>query len=119
MRGQKLDGLPLQLKEYLFERRADWVPKGDITAVQFHHKKGKSRGARYLPETVGRALRSLEEDHIIAVKPCGISVQYKYLPLERRAGYIPTSARPQGRQDVLFKEGFTVTKQVPLFPSNN
>ena len=104
MRGQKLDGLPLQLKEYLFERRAEWVPKGDITAVDFYHKKGKSRGARYLPETVGRALRSLEEDHIIAVKPCGISVQYKYLPLRLRDDYIPTSARPKGKESVLFKQ---------------
>jgi glutamine synthetase len=98
-----MKGLPKQLREYLFERRATWIPKGDITAENFYHLSGKSRGARYLPETVGRALRSLEEDSIIAVKPCGISVQYKYLPLEMRADYIPTSIREKGYETILFK----------------
>lgn len=101
---KKLSGLPLQVKSFLFERRNDWVPKGDITAVTFYHETGKSRGARYLPETVGRTLRNLEEQHIIAVKPCGISVQYKYLPLHLRERYIPTSSRPAGSEEVLFKQ---------------
>lgn len=94
----------MKIKTYLFERKDEWVPKGDITAVNFYHENGKSRGAKYLPETVGRALRTLEEQKIIAVKPCGISVQYKYLPIERRGTYIPTSARPKGSETVLFKK---------------
>lgn len=99
----KTHGLPWQLKKYLSER-ADWVPKGDITAIVFKHDSGKSIGARYLPETVGRALRSLEENSIIAVKPCGISVQYKFLPTELRARYIPSSSRLVGQEEKLFKD---------------
>lgn len=102
----KLKGLPKQLFTKLFEH-GDWVPKGDITAIEWTHLSGKSRGARYLPETVGRALRHLEEQHLIAVKPCGISVQYKYIPIDGRRlreRYIPTSARPKGKEDVLFKD---------------
>lgn len=102
MRATKLKGLPAQLVSFL--RQADWTPKGDITAMEWRHARGKHYGVRYLPETVGRALRLLEEDSVIAVKPCGISVQYKYLPIERRAGYIPTSARPKGKESVLFKQ---------------
>jgi hypothetical protein len=99
-----MKGLPLQLRNYLLRRRDDWVSKSDITAVEFFHTSGKSKGARYLPETVGRALRNLEEDHVIAVKPHGISVQYRYLPEERRARYIPTSARPKGQEYKLFRD---------------
>ena len=95
-------GLPAQLVTYL--RQVGWTSKGDLTTLEWRHVIGKSVGAKYLPETVGRALRLLEEDSIIAVKPCGISVQYRYLPPEKRAGYIPTSARAKGEENVLFKQ---------------
>jgi len=98
-----MKGLPLLLKNYMFERRGEWIPKGNITAVTFYHERGKSRGARYLPETVGRTLRNLEEDRIIAVKPDGISVQYKYLPIDRRPYYITSSERPKGQETKLFR----------------
>ena len=97
-----MKGLPLQLVVFL--QQADWVPKGELTALVWRHTSGKRIGARYLPETVGRALRHLEEDKVIAVKQCGISVQYKYLPEERRARYIPCSARAKGQEEVLFKK---------------
>lgn len=98
------NSLSTQIKMYLLERKEDWVPKGNITAVNFYHESGKSRGAKYLPETVGRTLRTLEEDRIIAVKPCGISVQYKYLPIDRRPYYIPSSARLKGNETTLFRK---------------
>lgn len=81
------------------------MPKGTLTAdMVWRHRSGKQAGARYLPETVGRALRSLEEESIIAVKPLGISVQYKHIPHEMRKGYIPSSQRMQGCENILFKK---------------
>lgn len=86
--------LPAQLVGHLFHNKDVWVLKGTLTAdIQWHHKGGKSNGKRYLPETVGRALRSLEEQCIIAVKEDGISVLYKWLPFKMRVRYIPHSHR--------------------------
>ena len=79
-------GLPNQLNGYLF-RTGDWVSKGTLTAdMVWKHQSGKSTGRRYLPETVGRALRALQEQGIIAVKDSGISVQYKWIPHNMRHG---------------------------------
>lgn len=92
-----------QLRKYLQTNWA-WHSKGRLTAeMQWKHVGGKSRGARYLPETVGRALRALEEGSIIAVKQDGISVQYKWLDHSRRKSYIPFSVRPDNRKNTLFK----------------
>lgn len=103
MQSEKLKGLPLQLVSYL--RGGDWVPKGDLTAIEWKHVRGQNYGKRYLPETVGRALRGLEERSIIAVKACGISVQYKHIPVtgDLRRRYIPTSDRDKGAEGKLFK----------------
>jgi hypothetical protein len=99
----KLRGLPLQLVMHL--AHGDWTPKGTLTAdMVWKHEEGHKIGSRYLPETVGRALRSLEEQSIIAVKPCGISVQYKWIPEAMRGRYIPSSQRPQGAEDKLFRQ---------------
>lgn len=92
-----------QLKAYL-QRNWDWHPKGKLTAdMVWKHQSGRNYGARYLPETVGRALRSLEERGEIAVKQDGISVQYKWLPPAKRLSYIPSSNRPKGAEHKLFK----------------
>src|SRR3990167_2745761 len=101
---KKLHGLPAQLDSYL-HRCEHWVSKGTLTAdMVWTHQSGKSKGARYLPETVGRALRSLEEQGIIAVKDEGISVSYKWLPYGLRGRYIPSSARPDYARSKMFRE---------------
>ena len=101
---KKLHGLPAQLDSYL-RSASRWMSKGHLTAErEWVHLKGKSKGARYLPETVGRALRSMEEQSIIAVRDSGISVEYKWLPFEMRGRYIPSSARPDHAKDKLFRE---------------
>jgi hypothetical protein len=98
-----LHGLPLLLVTHL--KPLSWVSKGYLTADKvWVHQRGKSAGKRYLPETVGRALRSLEEQKIIAVRDSGISVEYKYLPLEYRERYIPSSSRPDSAKGKLFRE---------------
>jgi len=99
----QLKGLPAQIVSYM--RGKDWFAKGILTAdIVWKHQRGKHAGVRYLPETVGRALRTLEEKKIIAVKPCGISVQYKHIPPELRWRYIPSSERSIGNESVLFKK---------------
>lgn len=103
MSSTQLKGLPAQIVSYM--RGKDWFAKGTLTAdITWKHVRGKHYGKRYLPETVGRALRTLEERSIIAVKADGISVQYKHIPSELRARYIPSSDRKQGEESILFRK---------------
>ena len=98
-----LRGLPAQIVGYMSHHHV-WHSKGTLTAdIVWKHTQGRNYGKRYLPETVGRALRLLEEKSIIAVKEQGISVQYKWIPHEMRKRYIPSSSRPMGWENVLFK----------------
>ena len=79
-------------------REKTWVSKGSITRIQWKD----DRYIIYLPETVGRALRTAEEKKRIAVKYEGKNTLYKWLPHDRRAKYIPTSSRTD--KDVLFSK---------------
>jgi hypothetical protein len=89
---------------YWLQTNWTWHAKGKLTAdMVWKHKGGKHNGARFLPETVGRALRSLEERRVVAVKQDGVSVQYKWLPINRRKSYIPFSERPNHQKEKLFK----------------
>jgi hypothetical protein len=74
----------------------EWSAKGHITRIVWKD----DRGVPYLPETVGRALRSAEESSRLAVKYDGKNTLYKWLPYERRDSYIPTSSRTT---DALFR----------------
>ena len=78
-----------KLVKWLSTEFPNWVSKGHITRVDWYDE----RGTRYLPETVGRALRLAEERKRIAVKYEGKNTLYKWLPHEKRARYIPTSER--------------------------
>ena len=84
----------MRLKETLISylrTKGEWIPKPQLTDdVTWFHKDGTTR---YIGETVGRALRHAEEEGIIAVKDHGKTVQYKYLPVEKRDSYIPWSKR--------------------------
>lgn len=100
---RKISGLPAQIIKYMTGK--DWLSKGALTAdIEWKHQRGRNYGARYLPETVGRALRHLEESSIIAVKDDGISVQYKWIPVKYRGCYIPYSQRPNYEKNILFKK---------------
>jgi hypothetical protein len=77
-----------KLVRWLMEQ-TNWVAKGHITRTPWRDV----RGVEYLPETVGRALRSAEEGKRIAVKYEGKNTMYKWLPYDKRATYIPTSER--------------------------
>lgn len=85
-----------KLVKHLYDQYPSWVSKGAITERQWKQDDGRT----YLPETVGRKLREAEEDRRIAVKDNGVSVQYKWLPHDRRDKYIPTSLRTD---DKLFR----------------
>lgn len=86
--------LKSQLTAYFKNHSDVWTHKGTLTAsIEWFNK----RGARYLPETVGKALRLLEADHLIAVHPdrYNKSIEYRWIPLHLRERYIPTSARTE------------------------
>jgi len=74
-------------------RQENWIAKGEITRIVWKD----DRYIPYLPETVGRALRTAETKKRIAVKYQGKNTLYKWLPHERRANYIPTSERKDDR----------------------
>lgn len=78
-----------KLVHYLFERKEEWVPKGQIDMLTWRDDKGK----RYMSDTVARKLREAESLKRIAVKEDKNSVVYRWLPFERRTSYIPTSER--------------------------
>ena len=82
--------LQKQLENFL--KGKDWQSKGDITRMTWRGWSN-GQGKIFLPETVGRALRSLEEDKVIAVKYRGKNTLYKYIPTELRDRYIPSSER--------------------------
>lgn len=93
MATKPFTGLKAQLFNFLRKEGA-WVHKGRLTAdMVWHNKTGMRYGARYMPETVGRALRHLEEERHIAVKEDGISIAYKALYSPWKEKYIPFSER--------------------------
>lgn len=95
--------LPLgeQLERHL-KKDHRWFSKGELTRLEWKRwSPTHSMTKTFLPETVGRALRDLEENKIVAVKYEGKNTLYKWLPQEFRSKYIPTSERVG---DKLFKE---------------
>ena len=96
------DSLHAQLTKHLYAC-GEWRSKGTLTAdMVWKHVAGKNYGNRYLPDSVSRTLRRLEEQSIIAVKGENVSVQYKWIPPMMRHTYIPWSRRPEGMKDILF-----------------
>lgn len=89
MKNSLIDQLIAHLHRQYEQGIGGWVAKGELTSVQWRDKKGKT----YLPETVGRTLRDAEVAKYIAVRPRGVSVEYKWIPHERRVRYITTSER--------------------------
>lgn len=90
--------LSYQLQQYLRENPV-WHSKGKLTAdLIWKHKNG----FRFLPDSVSTTLRKLERNKIVAVKPDGVSVMYKYIPVDLRKIYIPTTSRLKGQERKLF-----------------
>ncbi len=94
--------LSSQLAVFLREHH-DWYPKPVLLEMVW---KDQKTFKKYTAETVGRKLRGLENGEesrdgssVIAGKPYGKTVQYKYIPNELRRRYIPISER---KGDALF-----------------
>ena len=81
-----------------FMQNQDWFHKGDLLSRKWVNLK---KGGHYMPSTVDRELRKLEECKIIAVKKPTGSDEYKWLPHYMRERYIPTSERVE--DGVIFK----------------
>lgn len=92
------------LKEDLVRYLANnptWHAKGELLLINWKYPDGRS----YMAPTADRKLREVEEEGRIAVKPApnSNSVLYRFLPVERRATYIPFSSRPKGQENILFR----------------
>jgi hypothetical protein len=89
-----------QLEQFLVANHT-WWSKGDLTRKRWVNLK---TNAAYIAETVGRTLRTMQEDHVIACKYEGKNTLYKWLPLERRGDYRTVEERArEGREEILFK----------------
>jgi len=84
------------------ENKGIWFPKGKLTDDMSWQYVEKGQTKTAMSDTVSRKLRLCEEEKRIAVKPYGESVQYRFLPVEKRPLYIPTSERAEGTQDIIF-----------------
>lgn len=84
--------LKIRLVAYL-KSKNEWIPKGYITDTLEWHYYEKGIKKKYLAETIGRKLREAESESLIAVKPDGVSEQYKFLPNELKSRYINYSLR--------------------------
>lgn len=86
----------MKLKEQIvrFLRERDWTSKAVILEGKFYYKNSPKK---YMSDTVGRTLRSAEEESLIAVKddPNSKSILYKYIPPHLRPLYIPYSLRTE------------------------
>lgn len=101
MRNTLLNQIVAYLSRQYEKGPGGWVSKGEITRLVWRDK----RGIAYLPDTVGRDLRRAEELSKIAVKYEGKNTLYKWLPHHIRGSYIPTSRRPVGAENTLFRKG--------------
>lgn len=79
------------IKAYLRQRANDWVASGELQRVEF---KGRD-GWAVTPQVVGRTLRSMEENSLVAVKYLGPKhhAHYKYLPDFLQKHYVPVMQR--------------------------
>lgn len=104
--------LESQIIRFLKEKH-EWHHKGFLTERVWTNPKNRTR---YMPETVGRTLRILEESSIVACKPEGKSVLYKYMPSigYYRDEYIPRSARRHGQETILFKRNLPKQQALAL-----
>lgn len=96
------DSLIESLIRYLASHN-EWRSKGHITDnIKWKYvEKGVEK--TYLAETCGRKLREAESESRIAVREKDGSVEYKFLPPERRKAYIPFSQRLPGKENELFR----------------
>lgn len=94
------------------ENKGTWFPKGQLTDdMKWQYvEKGETKTA--MGDTASRKLRLCEEEKRIAVKPLGDSIQYRFLPPDKRESYIPTSERPERKQEIIFRE-FEETPEEP------
>lgn len=94
------------LKENLIRYLAshnEWRSKGYITDTLKWKYEEKGISKTYLAETCGRKLREAESESRIAVRSQNQSVEYKFMPPERRNSYIPWNSRPDNAKSTLFK----------------
>jgi hypothetical protein len=96
--------LSSQLAVFLRDNNT-WYPKPVLLEMVW---KDQKKFTKYTAETVGRKLRGLENGEesddglsVIACKPYGKTVQYKWMPKELRSKYIPVSDR---LDDKLFRK---------------
>lgn len=94
-----------KILEYLLEKAGEWHPTGNLQRMEWKNEDGTLA----IPRTVQRRLQNLEEKSLIAVQYEGKSCKYRYIPEKYRPRYIPSSKRPIGQRNVLWKKDGEIT----------
>ena len=78
--------------KYIADHPKEWHHSAQLERMTFqYHRRDKLVNAK--PGTIGRTLRLLEEKRLIAVTYPNGTAQYRYIPKDWRAKYIPISQR--------------------------
>ena len=88
---------------FFFKRNPDaWFRKGSIITRRWKN----SEGGYYMPDTVGRELRRMENDKLVAAryKEGEKGVSYRLLKEEERENYVLTKNREGGKKSRMFKD---------------
>lgn len=92
------------LVRYLSEQALEWIDKAVLIDEKDWHYTEQGITKKYLSDTVSRKLREAESESRIARRDSGKSCEYRFLPIDKRATYIPWDLRPHDAKNILFGE---------------
>jgi hypothetical protein len=111
-----MEDLEDQIVKYLADNGDTWFPKAELTDKKQWQYEEAQKVKTAISDTISRKLRLAEEAKRIAKRKSGKSGEYRFLPLDKRATYIPYDQRPSDAKNVLF--GDVVKKQRTLKQNN-
>lgn len=99
-----MKSLKEDLVRHLAGRPLEWIEKGTLIDDTEWHYTEEGIEKKYLSDTVSRKLWEAESESRIARRDSGKSCEYRFLPVDKRATYIPWDLRPNDAKNILFGE---------------
>lgn len=98
-----MEDLEDQIVKYLADNKDTWFPKAELTDKKQWQYEEAQKVKTAISDTISRKLRLAEEAKRIAKRKSGKSGEYRFLPLDKRATYIPFSKRDDDKKKILFR----------------
>lgn len=99
-----MEDLEDQIVKYLADNGDTWLPKAELTDKKVWQYEEGQKVKTAISDTISRKLRLAEEAGRIAKRKKGKSGEYRFLPMDKRANYIPFDFRPSDTKNILFGE---------------